>query len=107
VTWQAQFGGIFDRDHPLSRGDSAGEKVEKRGLARTGPSRHDQGLPVLHRLHEHIDLGPGRGASRHQIVEGGDALGEPPYRHQRTVDGGGRQHGVETGAIGQTGIDHG
>ena len=102
TTGQSQFGCVFDGDDALAVGDDRGQRVQQRGLARSGTAADDEVGAIEHgRPEERRDVG------RTQRVEGYGARCEAAHGDARTVDRQGRDDDVDSRSVGQAGIDEG
>src|SRR5690606_5583653 len=105
VPREGEFGSVFDRHHSLVWGNLRRQQVEESGLPRPGPPGHDDVAPPPHGAAQFPDLFGTSRPSGHEIVEGGDGLGETADRHHWPVHGGGGDDGMEAGTVRQTGIN--
>jgi hypothetical protein len=102
---ESELGGVLDRDDPLGDRDEAREHVQGGGLAGSGPTGdEDVGAALDAGGQERRD--PGRpGAVADQSPDVTESVGELPDRQHRAVERDRGDHGVDTGSVGQAGVD--
>ena len=90
-----------------SLGTKRRQDVEQRRLPGVGTARDDDVEPAHHARLDEPGQGRGDGHVRDEVLDLQGVLGELPDGEERPADGEGVDHGVDTGAVGQAGVDHG
>ncbi len=99
---ESELGHVLDRDQAFVRWDLGGQGVEERGLACPRPSdHHDVASRPNRPTQQPVDSGMSEGAQRLAVH------GEAADGHHRSVDGERRNDGVDSAAVGESGIHQG
>ncbi len=104
ILGQLEFLGVLDGDDALAVGDERGKHVQGCGLTGAGTAGDDHvQLADDAGLQEAGRVGA-EGAEADQVIDPERVGGELTNGEKRSTDGQGRDHGVDTGTIGQAGI---
>ncbi len=95
---------VFDRDHPLIRGDICGEGIEECGLPAPRPAPDQNGIPGLDQFCQEIHALPGDAPQTDQLFHRDRLIRKPPDREDGAVQGHRLHHRVDPCAIFQPGI---
>ena len=104
---ELQFGGVFDGDDALDVGNVAGENVEQSGFAGAGAAGDEEIQSSLDHDGKQFEHGFGEGVILDHVAGGDGIASETADGEASAVEGERRNNGVDTGAIGQAGINHG
>src|SRR5579872_784146 len=103
---QLQFGGVLDGEQAFFFGNEGGQRVEHRGLARTGAAGNDHRDARLHGGRQHLRHLRTERADFDQFVQVERLLGKFANRHQRSVDRHRPHRNVDARAIEQARVAH-
>ena len=106
MAWQPELGRVLDGHDPLAGRDQSPEEIEEGGLPGAGASRDNDRLPFHDGLFEKADLLRSGSAQWDQGMQRVDGEGEAADGDDGVIDCGGWDHGMETAAVGEPGIDH-
>src|SRR5207248_5959762 len=86
---------VLDGDDPLVIGDERRQHVEQRRLAGPGPAGDEGVESTADTRPQQLDRLVGERAHADEVIGVVRIMGELPYRQYRSVDGEGRDYGVD------------
>jgi hypothetical protein len=104
---ELEFGGVFDGDDAVIIGDEAGEGIEECGFSGASSAADDDIEACFHGAFEEHDHFGGEGAEFEKVFESEWVASEAADGERGAIEGERGDDGIETGAIGEPGIDHG
>ena len=104
---ELQFGGVFDGDDALDVGNVAGENIEQSSFSGASSSGDEEIQLSFDHRGEQFEHGFGEGVILQHIAGGDGIAAETADGEARSVKGERRNDGVDAGAIGEAGVDHG